>query len=267
MASPEETAAGDGPVPHAGTTAGSAPQRRRLVARTVTITAVVTFVATQLAGWAISRVADSVAGAATPALSVESSGPIVSPWDVTIPQSPDEVAGALVRPETIARWALNQGGGPSNRVRIELVVSGTRDRAVLLEGISATDVDCATPPAWTAIAATVGGEVPVREVEIDLDAGRTQGMPKADPSFGEEFRFPLQVSSTSLEFFTVTIRSTAADCRFRLRVDFRDGGTRGSQLVDDGGRPFRVISPRSAAAHMEWHATEGGLWTPTKVVA
>jgi len=28
-----------------------------------------------------------------------------------------------------------------------------------------------------------------------------------------------------------------------------------------------VISPRSAAAHMEWHATEGGLWTPTKVVA
>lgn len=267
MASPDESAAGEGPVLHAGTAAGSTPQRRRLVVRTVTITAVVTFVATQLAGWAISRVADGVVGAATPALSVESSGPIVSPWDVTIPQSPEEVAGALVRPETIARWALNQGGGPSNRVRIELVVSGTRDRAVLLEGISATDVACAEPPAWTAIAATVGGEVPLREVEIDLDSGSPQGVPKGDPSFGEAFRFPLQVSATSLEFFSVTVRSTAADCRFRLRVDYRDGGTRGSQVVDDGGRPFRVISPRSAAAHMEWHAADGGLWTPTEVGA
>lgn len=243
---------------------GIAAQRRRLVARTATVTAVVTFVATQAAGWAFSRIADSLAIAATPVIHVESSGPIASPWHVTIPREPHEIEGSLVRSETITRWALNHGGGPSSTVRIGLMIGGNRDYAVILDAIHATDVECRAAPAWTEIEATVGGEIPMRVVAIDLDSGNYQAIPQVDPFSGETFRFPLQVSRTSLEFVTVHVDSSESDCSFRLQIDLRDSGKTLTHIVDDGGAPFRVVSPKSAIAHMEWRSAEGGFWTPAR---
>lgn len=246
---------------------GLAAQRRRLVAKTAWVTALVTFVATQAAGWAFSRVADSLAIAATPVIHVESSGPIASPWHVTIPREPHEIEGSLVRSETITRWALNHGGGPSSRVKIELMIGGNRDYAVILDSIHATDVACRAAPAWTEIEATVGGEIPQRVVAIDLDSGNYQAMPQEDPSSGEPFRFPLQVSRTSLEFVTVHAESNESDCSFRLQINLRDSGKSLTYTVDDGGSPFRVVSPKSAIAHMEWRSAEGGFWTPSSARA
>ena len=235
-----------------------------MVTMTATVTAVVTFVATQTAGWIFGRLADGLATAATPALYVESSGPIASPWDVTIPLEPREVEGSLVRGEMVTRWAVNSGGGPSNRVRVELRISGNRDHAIVLDGVRATDVECREAPAWTEIRASVAGEIPMRSVGISLDSGNYDAVPQVDYS-GETFRFPLQVSRTSLEFITVEVESMNSDCTFRLEIGHHDREAVMTHVVDDGGAPFRVVSPKAATARMEWRSSDNGFWSPVAV--
>lgn len=228
------------------------------------MTAIVTFLATQAAGWVFSRAADSLATATTPVLHVDSSGPIATPWDVTIPQRPDEVDGTLVQAENIAQWATNQGGGPSTRVRIELRIGANRDYAIVLEGIRASEVECEPAPSWTEVRATVGGEISMRKVSIDLDSGNHEAVPQADPAPGDAFSFPLQVSKTELEFFTVEVASARASCTFRLDIRYRDGDKELTHQVDNGGQPFRVVSPDAAVDVMEWRLADDGRWTPAR---
>lgn len=257
---------GDGvTVPNGQSVGMPSRQRRSLVVKTASVTAALTFIGTQTAGWMFDRAADSIAMAATPVLRIESSGPIATPWDVTIPQKPGEVEGALVRAEAIARWAINQGGGPSNEVRIELTIGGNREQAVLVEGVRAIDVECTAAPRWTNVEATVGGEVPTRHLVIDFDSGNYEGLPQEDPYYGYGFRFPLQVSRSDLEFFSAQVRTRESDCSFRLEIHFREGGSSGSSVVDDGGVPFRVVSGDAAVSRMEWHSIEEGFWSPERI--
>lgn len=241
----------------------NASPRRRLIVQTASVRVVLTFLATQAGGWLFERVADDLAIAATPVITIDSSGPVAEPWNVVVPQRPADVAGALVRPEALTRWAVNRGGGPSTEVKVELTVWGNRDHPVLIEGVRATEVECVAAPVWTEIRATVGGAVPERRTIIELDSGSFDAMP--DPS-GEQFRFPLQVSQSQLEYFTVRVTTETSNCRFKLAVVIRDGGREKVVIVDDYGGYFRVVSPVASIEHMEWHAAEEeGMWTPTQI--
>lgn len=239
-----------------------ASTRRRLIIKTASVSVVLTFLATQAGGWLFGRVADGLATAATPVVTVNSSGPLAEPWDVVVPQPPEDIAGTLVPAEALTRWAVNKGGGPSTEVKVNLTVWGNRGHPVLVEGLRAIEVECAAAPPWTEITSTVGGAVPERRTIIELDSGALDATP--DPA-GEPFRFPLQVSQSQLEYFTVRVNTKTSNCEFKLAVVVRDGGRQKLLVVDDYGRPFRVVSPKATTQHMEWHATDDGFWTPTKV--
>ena len=239
-----------------------ASPRRRLIIKTATVSVVATFFVTQAGGWLFGRVADGLATAATPVITVDSSGPLAEPWNVVVPQRPDAISGTLVRSEALTRWAVNKGGGPSAEVKVDLTVWGNRDHPVLIEGLRAVEVDCVAAPPWTEITATVGGAVPERRTIIELDSGIYDAT--ADPS-GEPFQFPLQVSQSQLEYFTVRVKTKTSSCQFKLAVVVRDGGRQKLVVVDDYGGSFRVVSPAARTEHMEWHVTEDGFWTPTLV--
>ena len=240
---------------------GGGSPRRRLILTTAGVSVVLTFLATQAGGWLFGRLADGLATAATPVISVDSSGPLAEPWNVVVPQHPDALTGSSVQAEALTRWAINKGGGPASEVQVELTIWGNRDRPVLIEGLRAIEVDCVAAPAWTEITASVGGAVPERRTIIDLDSGSFTAEP--DPA-GEPFRFPLQVSQSELEHFTVRAKTRVSSCTFKLAVVVRDAGREKLVVVDDDGGAFRVVSPAASTAHMEWHATEDGLWTPTR---
>lgn len=233
--------------------------------KTVGITAVLTFLTTQALGWLFERIADDVATAASPVIVVDSSGPIAEPWDVVVPQPPEALETAQVRSGAMGRWALNQGGGPANAVKVDLTTWGNRDYPIRLDAIRASEVDCQPAPAWTIVEASVGGAVPERVVTIDLDSGNYDGVPASDPSLGVPFTFPLQVSRSSLELFSVRIHTAASNCSFQLEILFRDNGEPQAYTIDDNGAPFRVVSPKAAAARMQWHLAEDGLWSPTTI--
>ncbi len=231
--------------------------RRRLIVKTATITAAGTFLLTQTAGWVFSRVADQVATATTPELTIESSGPGTDALGIMVPRTPEQLSSVRLPDSGVYRWAVEQGGGASNRVVVEITVWGNRDRSIVVSGIRASDVECRQPPPWTEIRPVGGGDLGARGVAIDLSGTNHDGRPTTDPVTGEaSFRFPLQVSRVEAERFVVLL-SSDGECSSRLEVLYESGGQVKAQEVDDAGHPFRAISSAAAAAAMAWTKESG----------
>ena len=155
-----------------GASTVSKPARPARPVKAITLTAVVTFVATALGQHVIGRLADEAAAPFTPEVGIEMTTPLNVDGSVVVPPATTIPKDAVSQdPGLVHRWAVNNGGGPANCLSIGLTVWGNVDRPIILSGVRATNVHCQAAPAWTYIHTWGGGDIAERRLNINLDFG------------------------------------------------------------------------------------------------
>lgn len=230
---------------------------RSSLRRAVTLTAVITFLATTLGAYGVERVADTIGARLTSDLAVEVIPPYAPDLAVVVPSTVDLT---LVKAPNdslhVTRWALNNGGAPAGHAETSLTVWGTKDRPTILRGVRATDVRCQAASGFTSINGYGGGDIGERLLTIDLDAGDHEAVPTKNQLTGELFTFPLQVSPTDVERFRVNIATATSDCRFRLEIGYERRGT--VRYVPVNHETYRVVSAVNAEATYSWQPRSDG---------
>jgi hypothetical protein len=228
------------------------------LAKVVTMTAVLTFLATTLGGWAITRIADRVVSDLSPEVSIDMTTPLHDNLSVSVPPTTDLTNVRIPSdPQVAYQWAVNQGGGPANVVTASLTVWGNKDRPIVLTGIRARNVHCEPVPQWPHIYPLGGGEIGERMVEIDLDSGNLNAMPVENAVTGEVFQFPLQVTKSEVEAFRILVSALNSNCTYQLELGYREDGT--TKYVPIGAGPYRVISSSQASTTYRWTEVDPAL--------
>ncbi|MFC6089151.1 hypothetical protein [Saccharothrix lopnurensis] len=127
-----------------------------------------------------------------------------------------------------------------------------RERAVQITDARVRFVARVPAPAGTVLNTRCGDPGVYRVLDIDLDAERP--VPVGEPlspqvveaarSGGwrvEPVAFPYEVSAMDSESFLVRGRTAACDCSWVLEFHWSSGDRTGELVVDDNGRPFRVV--------------------------
>lgn len=173
--------------------------------------------------------------------------------DWMTPKAPDQLSQP---PDGVTRWlewGVVADGVATEHNHVTVTVHGAAGPySVVLTGMSVT-VDRAAPRTGTRLTKRCGGPGYVRLVEIDLDEAepRPTGLDlsptmrewaEENGERAEPVRFPYEVSPLDSETFAVRAYTTTCDCAWRLHLHWASGGRRGTTVVDDDGRPFRVTA-------------------------
>lgn len=230
------------------------PTRKAKPVKAITLTAIVTFVATALGQYAIGRVADQALIPLTADVEVEMSTPLNVDGSVLVPPTTTIPGGPVPQyPDLVNRWAVNSGGGPANFAQTSLTVWGRVDRPIILSGLRATNVRCQAAPPWTYIHVWGGGDVLERRLRINLDSGDTDAIPVENAVTGKKFSFPLQVSKSDVEVFSIDIAVAKSDCTYQLELGYQQSGS--VKYIPVGTGPYRLTSSSNAARHFNWVPT------------
>ena len=152
--------------------------------------------------------------------------------------------GAL---ETWDTWAHSHGGMDAYSSRVEVVVEGTTAYPVVLTGLTAEVVTRAPPPRGVHVVPFGGGGLPTRRFEVDLDESpptvRSLAAAPELESAPPPIDFPYRVSNTDPEVLLIIASTRRCDCSWRASIEWVYQGKKGSTVIDDGGQPFRTVSP------------------------
>ncbi|MFF1819718.1 hypothetical protein ACFVWG_20630 [Kribbella sp. NPDC058245] len=174
-----------------------------------------------------------------------------SPIDFRIGQntSPDAVVPGTVNDgdqppgdnEDFKKWARSHGAVYANTVAISFVARSDIDEPTLVVGASVRVVERRKPLAGTHVVPNGAGPGPDRVLFSDLDQN------PATVRLAAGWSFPLTVSRTDIEAFTVVPTTENCYCLFviELRYVDPDGSTR-TISMDDHGKPFELTSATAA---------------------
>jgi hypothetical protein len=154
---------------------------------------------------------------------------------------------------------------PADRTGIDLTIRGSSASAVTIQGISVSLIDVKpTPP--TSVRVTVDGACggsAYSSFQVDLDKQVPGLVFKSGQDADGRKRvqgFPVQVTQSDPEIFTVLPFATANVYTFRLVVHWSAGGVLGTTTVsENGGEPFAVAS--GSGAHQYDYQPQNGMFS------
>jgi hypothetical protein len=132
-------------------------------------------------------------------------------------------------------WAAEQEAVLANQMVLSFVARSDEEQPTLITGMRVEVVKRSAPLAGTWVRPDGAGPGPNRVVTVDLDVSP----PTLTKSLGWDF--PLTISKTELEAFTVIANVSTCDCEWRIVLESQvpDGST-SDIVVDDDGIPFRL---------------------------
>ena len=145
------------------------------------------------------------------------------------------------------RWARSQGGGEANSTVVRIAVDGRRAAAVRLEELVIEVRRRRRAPQGTRVLLTAGGGIARRLFETNLDDEH----PLATPVTGqgpsaEHVTFPMKVSEGDPEEFLLEATTQRCDCEWVAKLKWELGDQHGTEVIDNGGEPFRTIGSAKA---------------------
>lgn len=175
----------------------------------------------------------------------------------------DKMLSELSPPPTVGyeQWAWDHDGieatrglpdsGSVNKAgRVQLSLRGTSAVPVTITGLDVEIVERKPGPLrGIVVSGLCGSETVGRLAEIDLDAHPPKIVrSNADPTqiWGQDtdtkpLKFPYLISATDPELLLVVVELNNSDTvSYRLHVGWTDGVHAGTQVIDHGGKPFRV---------------------------
>lgn len=123
---------------------------------------------------------------------------------------------------------------PVSGHKVEVLVQTRSSQAVVLRDMRVV-VERRTPPGPEP-ASVAAGALSRRQFVVDLD----EQEPVLRPEDGATPAFPYKVAAGDPELFTVTARTTAAEVRWWLELDWRYGPRSGTERIGRDGKPFRT---------------------------
>lgn len=171
-----------------------------------------------------------------------------SPNQTPPPPSLDNISG------TRDDWARRLGGADGGFTQVEVTVTGSSDRAVVLQGLQVEIIDRARPIQGFEAHAVCGDLVALRYITVDLDmeppviteAGDNRSEHPDMEGVPEDIvTFPYKVSESEPEVFSIFASTERCNCKWQMRLRWVSGNDSGEYIIDDEGKPFHT------------HGTEG----------
>ena len=151
------------------------------------------------------------------------------------------VWGSTADPD-FKKWFRRTEAAFANSMEISFLARSDSEQPVVLTNLSVNIVHRTSPLPGTWIPATGAGPGPVRVLFADLD--------KEIPTlrYDGSWDFPLTISKSSIESFTLVAKTTKYYCRFTIDLSYIDeDGEQRKTTIDDSGRPFRLTATSRAA--------------------
>jgi hypothetical protein len=131
---------------------------------------------------------------------------------------------------------------PVSGHKVTVLVQTRSSQAVVLRDMRVV-VERRHPPGPD-LAAVAAGDLARRQFVVNLD----EREPVLRPEDGATPAFPYKVTAGDPELFTVTARTTAAEVRWWLELDWRYGPRSGTERIGRDSKPFRTTpAPRKTA--------------------
>jgi hypothetical protein len=157
-------------------------------------------------------------------------------------------------------WAMANAAVPLNTGGVQFTIQGRSTAQVVLLRIRVKVVSRESPLQGTSYSLACGGGGTYRYGAIDLDASRptleyvAAGSDVAPPSKSDSISFPYTVTIADAENFVVAAHTEKCLCAWTVEIDWTSQGRSGTQVIDNGGKPFHV----TAASKVERHCVMGG---------
>lgn len=156
-------------------------------------------------------------------------------------------------------WSTRVAAVDAGRTIVEVIVAGTEDEPVVLQGLTVRVAERRAPLDWNVYAMSLGcgGALTPASFAVDLDQPRPVARPRAG-SDGDQplpaVTFPFRVSRTEPVVLRVVAKTASCDCDWYLDLPYTSRGSAGTLRIDDsGGVPFRT-----SAAKKEPYGYAGG---------
>lgn len=173
------------------------------------------------------------------------------PFSYVVPEPPD----AIPPPPSIEtapvgareRWSRRVGGLDGGSTQVEITVTGTKDQAVVLQGLDVEVIARKDPIDGVEVHAVCGDLVTIRYMIVDLDqrpptitasVDDRSLSPDASEVVDEPVIFPYRVSRSEPEVFSVYAQARRCHCTWRARLRWVSGDRTGESVINDDGKPF-----------------------------
>lgn len=218
-----------------------------------------------------SATSSALASAAQPSSSSPDNADALPPWEeivgqltsptFVIPKSLEEIerppATAGAGSVAFTEWAIREGGVYASEMGIAFTVRGETPDLSLITGLRIEIVEREEPLEGTWLAPDGAGGEPNRLLVIDLDStpiSYVYGGP-------ETWSFPLSVSSSDLEYFSIVVGTKTCHCSWVAVLEYQDSDGDAREIrIDDDGRPFQITAPSNATAQVYAPRTDDEPW-------
>ncbi|MCZ2821033.1 hypothetical protein O2V63_11890 [Modestobacter sp. VKM Ac-2977] len=147
--------------------------------------------------------------------------------------------------EAFFDWAADHGGVPAEDFDLSFTIRSDKDESTLVTDVRVVVVKREPALGGRWIGVDAGGQPPHRSLHANLD----NTPPTVTRSPGWDY--PLSVSSSEQELFTVTATTQDCYCHWRVEVDvIAPNGEKVTVRVDDHGDPFKVTGTSRAGDRM-----------------
>ena len=166
--------------------------------------------------------------------------------------------GALPRAiNGMYHWAYRLGGADAGASYAQIEVRGRFEEPIVLDGIRVKVLRRRQPLSGTYVGFAGGDLVDIRYVRVDLDTRPPTITNGSGFIKGKgEWSFPLQVSRTDLEVFSIVATTDKCDCSWVAKLNYHLGNESGTITIDRNGHPFRTTATNRAKWFCPWY--QGG---------
>jgi hypothetical protein len=167
---------------------------------------------------------------------------LVLPRDARTDGSPGPECGGFYA------WAKQRGGADLGTTRLQVVVRGTGDGTVVINGMRVVIDTRVAPVGGIAVICPTAGDLSQRKVTIDLD----RAAPSAHYEAADGRAFGFTVANGEVESFLVTATTVSHLVSWHLELELVSGGETRTVRVDRGGEPFTTAAA-PAGGGWEWN--------------
>ncbi|WP_433671573.1 hypothetical protein ACQP06_07850 [Nocardia sp. CA-136227] len=155
-------------------------------------------------------------------------------------------------------WVNTHDAALADTNLVQVSMTGTGAAPVMITGLHAEVTDrTAGPLHGIRVNGQCGSPITARYADIDLDTTPPKIVgSNADPAkyldedhfSATPLTFPYKISDTDPELLLIVAKSPHKDTvSYRLHLDWTDGKTSGTLILDDNGKPFKVATAESDA--------------------
>lgn len=174
------------------------------------------------------------------------------PYSYIIPgtvEGASPAPGPNFDPDGVEAWAKRLGGVDGQQTQLEVTITGSSERRVVLHGIEVEIIDRGAPINGFQAGLACGDALQARWISIDLDrrppiitqsvddrniVGNAPDVPMKHATF------PYVVSQSQVEAFYIFASTEDCNCTWRAKLRWASGGKSGEYVIDDNGAPFRT---------------------------